>query len=84
MAMNLRARLPASDTLVIYDQNTEATSRFLSGLETPQASIGTEVGEVSETKCMVKLVNSPREVAERSVSGRHSSTFLFLCGLYDE
>ena len=29
MAKNLRANIPASDTLVVHDRNTEATAKFV-------------------------------------------------------
>ncbi len=29
MAQNLRANIPASDVLVVYDRNTEATAKFV-------------------------------------------------------
>lgn len=55
MAKNLRARMPEGDTLVICDRNTEATSKFIE--------------EVADRKGQgIEVVNTPRELAERSVS----------------
>ena len=54
MAKNLRAKIPASDTLIIHDRNTEATTNFLEHAGGEHK--GTEVA------------SSPRVVAEKSVS----------------
>lgn len=51
MAKNLRTNVPASDTLVVYDRNTEATAKF-----------------VQEVGAGIEVANSPRGVAEKSVS----------------
>ena len=56
MAQNLRAKIPSSDTLVIYDRNTEATTKFM------QEIGGTANGEG------IEVASSPRQVAEKSVS----------------
>ena len=60
MAKNLRAKIPASDTLIIHDRNTEATTNFLQHVG--GESKGTEVA------------SSPRVVAEKSVSAVCSAT----------
>lgn len=70
MAKNLRAKVPESDTLVIHDRNGEATSSFMR-----EIGVGKEVN--------IEVANTPRQVAEKSVSGYSSvrSPF-FIC--YDE
>lgn len=62
MAKNLRAKLPAEDTLFVQDVNTAASKKFLE--ENPQG---------------VRIADSVREVAEKSVS---LTTILLL--LYDD
>lgn len=57
MAQNLRAKIPSSDTLVIHDRNTEATSKFMQ-----------EAGGAANADKAIDVVGSPRQVAERSVS----------------
>ena len=57
MAQNLRAKIPSSDTLVIYDRNTEATTKFMQ-----------EAGNTANADKGIEVVSSPRQVAERSVS----------------
>lgn len=57
MAQNLRAKIPSSDTLVIHDRNTEATTKFM------QEASGT-----SNEEMRIEVVSSPRQVAEKSVS----------------
>ena len=61
MAKNLRARIPASDTLIVRDVNEKVTKRF--------------VAEVQEAACSsvanenrVEIADNAREVAEKSVS----------------
>ena len=56
MAQNLRAKIPSGDTLVIYDRNTEAATKFM------QEVGGTANGEG------IEVASSPRQVAEKSVS----------------
>lgn len=55
MAQNLRAKIPSSDTLVIHDRNTEATTKFM------QEASGT-----SNEEMRIEVVSSPRQVAEKS------------------
>lgn len=63
MAKNLRAKIPASDTLVIRDVNTEAMDRFVR--ETREAAKSTGAGADG---MKVEIAESPRQVAEKSVS----------------
>lgn len=51
MAKNLREKIPGSDTLVVYDRNTDATSKFVQWVGSG-----------------IEVANSPRAVAEKSVS----------------
>lgn len=53
MAKNLRAKLPAGDTLVVHDINTTTTAQFLKESSLPDG---------------VRIAESPREVAEKAVS----------------
>ena len=58
MAKNLRAKIPRSDTLYIYDSNTVATSTFVQ-----------DVSSTTEGKGgLVEVAANPREVAEKAVS----------------
>ena len=45
MAKNLRAKIPASDTLVVFDRNAEATAKFVQevggGVEVANSPRGT-------------------------------------------
>ena len=67
MALNLRAKILEADKIVIYDRNTDATAKFAD-----------EVRVAAPSRCMagngieIEIVNSPREVAESSVSKNHS------------
>ena len=63
MAKNLRAKLPATDNLIIHDKNTEATSNFVKemGLAASNARAG-------EKGFNIDIASSVRDVAERSVS----------------
>lgn len=57
MAQNLRAKIPSSDTLVIHDRNTEATTKFME-----------EAGGTANEDMRIEVASSPRKVAEKSVS----------------
>ncbi|KAI4139501.1 MAG: hypothetical protein L6R39_006265, partial [Caloplaca ligustica] len=57
MAQNLRAKIPETDTLVIHDQNHEATRRFVE--KVAGAGIGTK-------RTGVEIAECSREVAEKS------------------
>jgi 3-hydroxyisobutyrate/3-hydroxypropionate dehydrogenase len=60
MAKNLRAKVPEADELCVCDTNPAVTENFL-----------------SEAKAMrVQVAQSPREVAEKSVSGTTSFKIL--------
>ena len=67
MAHNLRAKIPASDTLVIHDRNTEATTKFMQ-----------EAGSTANADMGIEVAGSPRQVAERSVSASSVTSFDFL------
>lgn len=70
MAKNLRAKLPATDNLIIHDKNTEATANFVKemGLAASNARAG-------EKGFNIDIASSVREVAERSVSPALVSRF---------
>ena len=53
MAKNLRAKMPADDTLLVSDSDSGAMDRFMTDVKGAQG---------------VEAVKSTREVAERSVS----------------
>jgi 3-hydroxyisobutyrate dehydrogenase len=59
MAKNLRAKIPAADTLIIRDVNEEATKRFVA--EAQEAARSADENRV-------EIAQSAREVAEKSVS----------------
>lgn len=63
MAKNLRAKIPASDTLIIRDVNEDSAKRFVAeSQEVARSSgAGAEVGRV-------EVAENAREVAEKSVS----------------
>ena len=54
MAKNLRAKIPSTDTLIIYDRNEDATTRFVQ-----------EMGQTSGEG--IEVAPSVRNVAERAV-----------------
>ena len=54
MAKNLRTKLPTNDTLIIYDRNEDATTRF--------------VQEMDQTSGNgIEVASSVRSVAEKAV-----------------
>jgi hypothetical protein len=63
MAKNLRAKIPASDTLIIRDVNEEAMKRFAAEAQEAARSNGAGANEGQ-----VEIAASAREVAEKSVS----------------
>ena len=63
MAKNLRAKIPAADTLIIRDVNEEAAKRFVADAQEAARSAGAGSDEMR-----VEIAESPREVAEKSVS----------------
>lgn len=60
MAKNLRAKIPASDTLLIHDINTETTEKFMTESD--------QLAKVEKNVLQVDIAECPREVAGRSVS----------------
>ena len=64
MAKNLRAKIPASDTLVIHDRNKEATDNFIHevGIARDESGSNSEMGLMG-----IEIASSPRKVAEKSV-----------------
>lgn len=63
MAKNLRAKIPAADTLIIRDVNEAATKRFVAEAEEAARSSGAGADEGR-----VEIAENAREVAEKSVS----------------
>jgi hypothetical protein len=62
MAKNLRAKIPASDTLIIRDINEDAMKRFVAESQEAARSTGAGAGEG-----LVEIAENAREVAEKSV-----------------
>ncbi len=62
MARNLRAKIPATDTLVIYDRNTDATRKFAE-----EVGIAASAAGAPEKGTGIEIAGNPREVAEKSV-----------------
>lgn len=62
MAKNLRAKIPKTDTLVVYDRNTEATSKFVQEIGMAASSPDADGKGMG-----IEVVKSPRAVAEKSV-----------------
>lgn len=56
MARNLRAKIPRSDTLVVYDRNAETSAKFAQ-------EIGAEVKGGN-----IEVATSSRVIAQKSVS----------------
>jgi len=63
MAKNLRAKIPASDTLIVRDINEDAMKRFATEAQEAARSNGAGANEGQ-----VELAENAREVAEKSVS----------------
>jgi 3-hydroxyisobutyrate dehydrogenase len=63
MAKNLRAKIPASDTLIVRDINEDAMKRFATEAQEAARSNGASANEG-----LVELAENAREVAEKSVS----------------
>ncbi len=57
MATNLRAKIPAEDTLFVHDVNTEATRKFLEQ-NTSGVRIAENVRELAEKAVRIYLVLS--------------------------
>lgn len=62
MAKNLRAKIPASDTLIVRDVNEEAAKRFVAEAQETARNNGAGANEGR-----VEIAENAREVAERSV-----------------
>jgi 3-hydroxyisobutyrate dehydrogenase len=62
MAKNLRAKIPASDTLIVRDINEDAMKRFVAEAQEAARSTGAGAGEG-----LVEIAENTREVAEKSV-----------------
>ena len=69
MAKNLRAKIPASDTLIIHDRNKEATSDFIQevGIARDNPTSNNEMGLMG-----IEIASTPRKVAEKAVGLRVS------------
>ena len=79
MAKNLRAKIPASDTLIIHDRNKDATANFINevGIARDNSTSNSEMGLMG-----IEIASSPRAVAERAVG--HLSFLCIKRCLYDE
>lgn len=81
MAKNLRAKIPKSDSLIIYDVNQTASSRFIEEVGIATSTLGDHEGSI-------KIAGGVQEVAENSV--RQSSFLPTICPIeassysYDE
>ena len=64
MAKNLRAKIPASDTLIIHDRNKEATTSFMQevGIAKDSSTSNNEMGLMG-----IEVASSPRAIAEKAV-----------------
>lgn len=62
MAKNLRAKIPGTDSLVIYDTNPAATQRF-----TEEVGVAASSAGAPNKGLGIKIASTPREVAEKSV-----------------
>lgn len=63
MAKNLRAKIPASDTLVVCDVREDVTRQFVEEIRAEKSSSGAAPGPVRR----VEVAANAREVAEKSV-----------------
>lgn len=64
MAKNLRAKIPASDTLIVRDVNEDVMKQFVA-----EAQETTQSNGAGANDGQVEIAQSAREVAEKSVSG---------------
>lgn len=64
MAKNLRAKIPATDNLIVRDVNEDASKRFAEEARETARSTG-----AADDTYKVEIAGCPREVAEKSVSG---------------
>lgn len=65
MAKNLRAKIPAADTLIVRDVNEEAVKQFV--VEAQEAARNAGAGAGADEN-RVEIAQNAREVAEKSVS----------------
>lgn len=77
MALNLRAKIPESDNLIIHDQNRELSQKFKEEVGIAAAGAGAK-GKANA----IEVSDSPRELAEKSV--RTISNSLILLSANDE
>lgn len=63
MALNLRYKIAKADKLVIYDRNTDLAAELADDVRVAASSRG-----MTRNGIEIGIVNSPREVAENSVS----------------
>lgn len=68
MAKNIRAKIPATDTLVVRDVNEDVSKRFADEARETARNIG-----AAEDTYKVEIGGCAREVAEKSVSGARLS-----------
>ena len=64
MAKNLRAKIPASDHMIIHDRNKDATASFVDevGIARDNSTSNSGMGLMG-----IEIASSPRAVAEKSV-----------------
>lgn len=63
MAKNLRAKIPATDTLIVRDVNEDASKKFVE-----EARETARSASAADDIYKVEIAGCPREVAEKSVS----------------
>lgn len=66
MAKNLRAKIPETDTFIIYDTNPKATEKFVE-----EVGIATSSTNAPGRGTGIHVAENPREVAQKSVSHSH-------------
>lgn len=72
MAKNLRAKIPASDTLIVRDVNQDTAKRFAEEAKADAKAQGAKEGSYA-----VEIADSARQIADKSVS-----VFLFCVASY--
>ena len=68
MANNLRAKIPASDVIVIHDVDRGTVNRFVAEADVARASC-----KDAEGGGRVEVADSPRQIGERSVGATNVS-----------
>lgn len=63
MAKNLRAKIPASDTLIVRDINQDTAKRFAEEAKADAKAQGAKEGSYT-----VEIADSARQIADKSVS----------------